>query len=250
MRARTRQRLAVISGVGAACHNVAVANTSLLDLAIYSFADVDRLVGLPPGTARRWIDGYRRAGVDYPPVLRPEHTGSEDVTWGEMVEARLLAEFRGQRVSLQRLRPAVQRLRDELGAYPLAHARPFLEVDGRELVRRVQDEVGLVRELQLVVVRSGQTMLDVRAERFTAAAEYEHGAVAALHPQARTPAVRMDPRRAFGQPAIRSVRTDVLAEEYRAGVGRDELAGLYDLTTDQVDEALRFEMIAAAESAA
>jgi uncharacterized protein (DUF433 family) len=240
----------VISGVGAACHNVAVADTSLLDLAIYSFADVDRLVGLPPGTARRWIDGYRRVGVDYPPVLRPEHTGSEDVTWGEMVEARLLAEFRGQRVSLQRLRPAVQRLRDELGAYPLAHARPFLEVEGRELVRRVQDEVGLVRQLQLVVVRSGQTMLDVRAERFTAAAEYEHGAVVALHPQARTPAVRMDPRHAFGQPAIRSVRTDVLAEEYRAGVGRDELAGLYDLTTNQVDEALRFEMIAAAESAA
>jgi hypothetical protein len=28
---------------------VAVASTSLLDLAIYSFADVDRLVGLPPG---------------------------------------------------------------------------------------------------------------------------------------------------------------------------------------------------------
>jgi uncharacterized protein (DUF433 family) len=60
----------------------------------------------------------------------------------------------------------------------------------------------------------------------------------------------MDPRRAFGQPAIRSVRTDVLAEEYRAGVGRDELAGLYELTAAQVDEALRFEMIAAAESAA
>jgi uncharacterized protein (DUF433 family) len=167
-----------------------------------------------------------------------------------MVEARLLAEFRDKRVSLQRLRPAVQRLREQLGPYPLAHARPFLEVEGRELVRRVQDEVGLVRELQLVVVRSGQTMLDVRAERFTAVAEYEHGAVVALRPQVRTPGVRMDPRRAFGQPAIRSVRTDVLAEEYRAGVGRDELAGLYELTAAQVDEALRFEMIAAAESAA
>lgn len=66
----------------------------------------------------------------------------------------------------------------------------------------------------------------------------------------RTPGVRMDPRHAFGQPAIRSVRADVLAEENRAGVGRDELAGLYELTAAQVDEALRFEMIAAAESAA
>lgn len=114
-----------------------MASTSILDLPIYSFADVDRLVGLSAGTARRWIDGYERAGVAYPPVLRPEPTGDEDVTWGEMVEARLLAEFRHRRVSLQRLRPAVQRLREEFGPYPLAMARPLLDLTGRELVRRV-----------------------------------------------------------------------------------------------------------------
>lgn len=227
-----------------------MASTSILDLPLYSFADVDRLVGLSAGTARRWINGYERAGVDYPPVLRPEPTDDEDVTWGEMVEARLLAEFRHRRVSLQRLRPAVQRLREEFGPYPLAMARPLLDVTGRELVRRVQDEVGLARQLHLVVVRSGQTMLDIRTERFTASAQYEDGAVVALRPQERTPEIRMDPKRAFGQPAIRSVRTDVIAEEYRAGTAREELADLYHLTTDQVDQALRFELITAAGSAA
>jgi hypothetical protein len=31
---------------------------SLLDRPTYAFAQVDRLLGLHGGTARRWIDGY------------------------------------------------------------------------------------------------------------------------------------------------------------------------------------------------
>jgi uncharacterized protein (DUF433 family) len=226
-------------------HDVAVNPTNLLDRAIYSYSDVDRLVGLRPGTAHRWIDGYRRGGTDYPPVLRPERTGSDVVTWGEMVEARLLAEFRDQRVSVRRLRPAVERLRAEFGPYPLAHARPLLEADGQELVRRVQDEVGLEDELMLVVVRNGQLMLDLPAQRFADAVEYTDGIATLIRPVIRTPAVQLDPNLAFGQPSIRGIRTDVLAEDYRAGESRESLAELYDLDLDQIDQALRYELIAA-----
>ena len=91
--------------------------------------------------ARRWIDGYDRGGVHYPPVVRAECTRDEEVTWGEFVETRLLAEFRARGASMRRLRPAVVRLREEFGRYPLAHARPFLDIDGRELVRHVQQEM-------------------------------------------------------------------------------------------------------------
>ncbi len=228
----------------------AVASSTLLDRAIYTYADVDRLVGLPPGTARRWIDGYHRGGVDYPPVLRAQPTGSESVTWGEMVEARLLSEFRDRRVPLQRLRPAIGRLREEFGPYPLAHARPLLNVAGRELVLRVQDEVGLDRGLLLVVVRSDQVMLDLPAERFTRLVDYDRDVAVALRPAAVAPEVRMDPARAFGQPAVRGVRTDVLAQDYRAGESRESLADLYDLSVEQVDQALRYEMIAASAAVA
>jgi len=223
---------------------------SLLDRAIYSYADVDRLVGLHSGTARRWLEGYIRAGRLYDPVLRPEPTGADSVTWGEMVEARLLSEFRNRHVPVQRLRPAIVRLRAEFGPYPLAYAHPFLDVEGRELVRLVQEQVGLERELQLVVVRNGQLVLTDTTERFRSAIEYESGIAGRLRPELRTPAVVMDPRRAFGQPAIRNVRTDSLAEDYRAGTRREEIAELYDLTLDQVDEALRFELIAGRDFAA
>jgi len=167
-----------------------------------------------------------------------------------MVEARLLAEFRSRDVPVQRLRPAIVRLREEFGRYPLAHARPFLDVEGRELVRVVQEQVGLERPLRLVVVRNGQLVLVDAAERFTSSVEYDGDVVGQLRPDARTPAVLMDPGRSFGQPSIRNVRTDSLAEDFRAGTSREEIAELYDLSAAQVDEALRFELIAGRERAA
>src|SRR5205823_6757728 len=117
-------RINRIADWGGGCDDGAMA-ASLLDRAIYSYADVDRLVGLHAGTARRWLEGYERQGCFYDPVLRREPTGSDAVTWGEMVEARLLAEFRNLKVPVQRMRPAIVKLRDEFGRYPLAHARPF-----------------------------------------------------------------------------------------------------------------------------
>lgn len=224
--------------------------STLLDREIYSYTDVDRLVGVRSGTARRWLDGYQRSGRFYDPVLREKPTGSDAVTWGEMVEARLLAEYRSRDVPVQRMRPAIELLRKEFGRYPLAHARPFLDVEGRELVRLVQEKVGLERSLQLVVVRSGQLLLAAPAQRFSSAVQYADGIVSSLQPDSRTPEVVMDPRRAFGQPAIRSVKTESLAEDYRAGTSREDLADLYDLTVRQVDEALRFELIAGSERAA
>src|SRR5690242_18569146 len=105
--------------------------TSLLDRPVYGMAQVDHLLGLHPGTARRWIDGYERSGKHYPPVVRVEPTGSDIVTWGEFVEARLLSEYRRAGSSLQRMRPAVEALREVFHPrYPLAHAKPFLSVQG------------------------------------------------------------------------------------------------------------------------
>lgn len=43
-----------VSPVGAKVWGVADA---LLDRAIYSYPEVDRLVGLHPGTAKRWLEG-------------------------------------------------------------------------------------------------------------------------------------------------------------------------------------------------
>lgn len=95
----------------------------------------------------------------------------------------------------------------------------------------------------MVVVRNGQLVLVAAAEHFQLAIDYDGGIASSLRPVLGTPAVRMDPRRTFGQPAVRNVRTAVMAEDFRAGTSRENLSELYDLSSAQVDEALRFELI-------
>ncbi|MGH3547791.1 MAG: hypothetical protein ACRDQU_06680 [Pseudonocardiaceae bacterium] len=53
---------------------------SMLARPVYGYAEIDRLLRLTPGTAKRWIDGYERTGRVYEPVVRQERTGSPWVT--------------------------------------------------------------------------------------------------------------------------------------------------------------------------
>ncbi|UNX54871.1 DUF433 domain-containing protein [Georgenia sp. TF02-10] len=220
--------------------------SELLDRRLYSHADVDRHLHLPPGTARRWLNGYRRGGTDYPPMLRDEPRIADEVTSGEFVETRLLAEYRHRGVSLQRLRPAVVRLREEFGQYPLAQARPFLDVEGRELVRRIQGEVDLPPELQLVVVRTGQGLISAPPiKRFVAAVDFDEVSAVRVRPQPDS-LVMIDPERQSGRPVVRSVPTDVVLEQFNAGESLAEISRLWDLSVDEVEAALRFELAAVA----
>jgi uncharacterized protein (DUF433 family) len=220
----------------------------LLEHAVYGLGQVDRLLGLKGGTARRWIEGYTRGAKTYPPVVRPKATAQEIVTWGEFVETRLLAEFRDAGVPIVRLRPAVERLREKLDTrYPLATARPFLHVEGRELVWEVQEAVGLEQELQIVVVRNDQIVLTEPAQRFADSATFRpsDGIVELLRPVAQIDEIVIDPLRQFGEPVVgkSSVRTEIITEQVRAGESIDAIAELYELPRASVEAAVRYELV-------
>ncbi len=208
-------------------------------------SDVDRYVGLPAGTSRRWIDGYVRGGRTYPPVIRERSTGDDTVAWGEFVETSLLARFRHRGVSLQRLRATVQVLRDKFETpYPLATSAPYLQVAGREVVWEVQESDGVDNSLRLIVVRNGQLVLSAPAQQFAERAVFDDstGFVSRMRTEPDTPDVLIDPLRQTGRPVVRSVPTDVLAEGFRAGETVDGLADLYELPRGQVEQAIRHEM--------
>jgi uncharacterized protein (DUF433 family) len=217
--------------------------SNLLDHPVYGMVQVDRLLALPGGTAKRWIDGYERGAKWYPPVVRVEPTGDEVVTWGEFVETRLLSEYRSAGVPMVRMRPAVERLRETYGRYPLAHARPF--VSERELVLTVQEDVGLAKELRLVLVRNDQLVLTDPAQNFFDSAQFNptSDVVERLRPVKGVEHVFLDPLRQFGEPVVRSVRTEIIAEHMRAGETIDSIAETFELERPLVEAALRYELI-------
>jgi uncharacterized protein (DUF433 family) len=56
----------------------------------------------------------------------------------------------------------------------------------------------------------------------------------------------IDPLRQFGIPVVRCVPTEVIAEQFRAGDPAEMIARLYELTQQQAEAALRYEMSVAA----
>jgi uncharacterized protein (DUF433 family) len=231
----------------------------LLSRPVYGVGQVDRILGLRSGTARRWIDGYRRGGKEYPPVIREQPTGEDIVTWGEFVETRLLSQYRDAGVPLVRMRPAVDVLRQELQTpYPLASARTWLDVHGRDLVRRVQEEVHLDRPLALVIVRTGQQVIEWsppadafrRSVEWTTPQNQRDAEPRLLHPAEDLRDVVIDPLRGFGEPVVRNVRTEIIGELFRAGDSTAAIAELYELPPRTVDEALRYELRRATSSSA
>ncbi len=216
----------------------------LLARPLFAVHQVDRILGLAPGTARRWIDGYTRGKASYLPVVRPEPTGNEIVTWGEFVETRLLSEYRTAGVRMFHLRPTVVALRRMFPgiAYPLAHARPYMEAEGRELVWRAQEESEIDADLRFVL-RTGQIRLSIPTERFVNSASWVGGIAERIRPVEALQNVWVDPDRNFGEPTVRAVPTDVLREQYEAGDPVPFIARAYQLPEDHVHEAIRYELM-------
>lgn len=217
---------------------------TLLERPLYDLGEAARLLELSTGKVRRWLDGYERAGVLYPPVIRAEATGADVVTWGEFVELGYLREYRDAGVSLQTLRPFIIRLREEFGIpHPLAHEGVYL-AERRQLVLQVQQATQVSPALYMVADstnKDGQLVLAEPVEAFLRRVEFDHGAARRWRPYGEGSPVVVDPTQSFGVPTIRGIRTEILADAFGDGESVDTLADDYGLTTAEVEAALRSE---------
>ncbi|MDZ7882211.1 MAG: DUF433 domain-containing protein [Mycobacterium sp.] len=218
---------------------------SMLDREVYVYAEVDRLVGLRGGTARRWINGYERSGTVHEPILRIVPRDTAWVTWGEFVEVRMLAEFRDiKNVPTRRLRAAIDSLRRTYRPdYPLAYLKTFLDVHARDLTIS-GEEVGLPDEE--VVVRTGQRLLgDAKWLADVAVLEHDDEGeplIAQLPADKDFPEIVINPARLSGQPTFVGSRVSpvTIAGMANGGVPHEDLAADYGLSLSQIQQALDY----------
>jgi uncharacterized protein (DUF433 family) len=216
---------------------------SILERPVYGLAEAAGLLGLRPDRTRAWLDGYERMGIRYAPVIRPEHSGDDIVTWGEFVELGYLREYRRKGVPLQRLRPVIDELRREFKTpYPLATAKPY--VFDKELVLTVQERTELPAAIAIVVRSGQQIMLADDANRFFKKVEFgpsERGDVQRLRPAGPASPVVIDPLVRFGKPSVDGVATERLWELFDAGETADEISAGYDMPAELVRAAVAYE---------
>jgi uncharacterized protein (DUF433 family) len=216
---------------------------SILDRQVYGVAEAAGLLGLRSDRVRAWLDGYRRQGTTYTPVIRPESTGSDIVTWGEFVELGYLREYRRKGVPLQRLRPVIDELRREFSTpYPLATAKPF--VFGKELVLEVQERNELPEAIAIVIRSGQQVLLADDANRFFKKVEFEapeDGDARRIRPAGSASPVVIDPLVRFGRPTVEGVATERLWELHDAGEAVAEIVAGYELPEELIRAAIAYE---------
>lgn len=230
-----------ISNVGSLAPTEEASGPRLVDLELYSVAEAARLLSIGPDKVARWLDGYTRVGATYPPVVRPEPTGSDAVTWGEFVELGYLSEYRKKNVPLQQLRPVIDRLRTRYQVdYPLAHHRPFVG-PGRKLVMEIERDLGVDSRLYMVV-DSDQLLLSSQAEAFLEKVEFDVDVARLWRPCGRGGRVVIDPQASFGVPTIGGIRTEAITELYQAGEPPALIGRTWDLDEAEIHDAIRFEL--------
>jgi uncharacterized protein (DUF433 family) len=227
-----------------------------LEERLYSIGEAARFLLITSTRLRRWLEGGRIAGRWYEPVIRPEPTGDDSVTWAEFVEASLLREYR-RRVSLQQLRPLIDGLRQEFGVvHPLAHFEPIVDVSRRELLVELQRLHHIDEELYLA--RPTDPQHGVYQIQWTAPVESwlervefdEEGVARRMRPMGPGDPVIIDPGVTFGIPQVRGIRTETLAEAYATTrLGVDEMASEWDMDADEIEAALRWELSLRGEAA-
>jgi len=220
---------------------------------LYTVAEASHFLGVPDSTFRSWVKGYvRRSGgradVRGEPIVTVvpgQRVRLASVPFVGLAEGLVLAGIRRAGVPLQRIRPAVQVLRDELGI-PHVLASKRLYTDGAEVLydfAERSDDPDAEDVRQLVVVRHGQYVFNEVIDQYLQRIEFADDDYAKLIrlPGYQAATVVVDPRRGFGQPIFGDggARVEDALGMFWAGESLADVAVEYGVPEPQLEDALR-----------
>lgn len=220
---------------------------------LYTVVEAARYLDVPVSTLRSWAKGYRRAGkgrlaVTGSPVLTTVKSSRRGpvIPFVGLAEGLVLTAMRRAGVPLQRIRPALARLDEELGLqHALASRR--LYTDGAEVLydyaETGEDEEAARAARELVVVRSDQRVFNEVVDAYLRRLEFaEDGYVQLIRlPAYEVAEIVVDPARGFGQPifARGGARLEDALALFRAGEPLDVVAQEYGIPPAELEDAVR-----------
>lgn len=230
---------------------------------LYSLAEAARHLAVPASTFTTWARGYvrnrpgRKDSTGAVPTIttvgRPVVTtvgepskGVAVVPFIGLAEGFALAAFRSSGVPLQRIRPALDRLAQELGMRHALASRA-LYTDGAEVLYDYAEASGNTPEAraarELVVVRNDQRVFTQVVASYLHRVEFASDGYARLiHlPQYQQARVIVDATRGFGQPVFEhgGARVDDALALFGAGEPLDVVSAEYGVPEAELEDAVR-----------
>ena len=220
---------------------------------LYTVAEASKYLGVRDSTFRAWAKGYTRRSahrneVRGEPVVTTvggQPYGSASIPFVGLAEGHVLAGMREAGVPLQRIRPALTRLKDEFGLdHVLASKR--LYTDGAEVLYDFgQESDGEEAEavMRLVVARNRQYVFTDLVAQCLKRIDFASDGYAGLIrlPSYRRAEVVVSPQRGFGQPIFErgGARVEDALGMFWAGESLAVVAEEYGVPKDQLEDALR-----------
>jgi uncharacterized protein (DUF433 family) len=224
---------------------------TIFDQPAYRPSEAARILGLPVATVSAWCFGQNYPGPDgkkkrFQPVLKAADSRRRLLSFANLCELHVLSAIRRHhRVALPKVRRSLEYVRDRLSS-----PRPLLDTQFQ--TNGIDLFVAHASQL-LNVSKEGQQALRGEFERALSRIERDRdGTPVRLFPFTRSrsdladqpTAVVVDPRLAFGRPALvkAGVTTDVIEDRFRAGDSPEEMAADYGVEQADIWEAIRFEL--------
>lgn len=218
---------------------------------LYSVSEASRYLRLPRQTLVNWTDGYSTGGetpvLAAPLVTAVASQGQRSqprLPFIGSAEAFVLNVFRRAGVPLQRIRPSLDVLENELGPYPLASNRLF--TDGAEVLWNLGAHASegtpeQISALKLLVPRSGQYVFNEVVAQYLKRIAFSDGYARLIRLENDGEAeVVLDPDRGYGHPtfAKAGVTVDNVPGAIRAGDSLEDTAEDYGLPVAELRDAL------------
>ena len=219
--------------------NVIRTDDPRLSRAIFTLREAAGYLDVPKSTIHAWA----RPATGEPLItVFPRRGAQATVPFIGFAEAYVLAAFRRAGVPLQRIRPAVDALAQNIGLeHALASKR--LYTDGAEVLYDYAAERDEDDLLELVVVRTGQYQFSEVVRDYLKRITYgsDGWASRVRLPSYQRADVVVDPQVAFGLPLVvhGGARVEDLVDRFVAGDTLADIAFDFDVPPDEVEDVIR-----------
>jgi uncharacterized protein (DUF433 family) len=219
---------------------------------LYKKVEAARIIDVPASTLRNWADGSvfssnaPTAGTERDgliTVVPPATPRGPTIPFIGLTEAYVLASFRGAGVPMQRIRPAIRRLEQEI-RLTQALASERLQTDGAEVLydygQHTEDPAEKDAVSDLVVVRNGQRVFRPIVRDYLRRVTYHDGWARIINVGRGKIDVTVDPWINGGHPTVarRGIAAADVLSRIRAGESSRSVAADYGLRISEVTSLL------------
>lgn len=218
-------------------------NHSVIGSGIYTIPDVAHILQLPQSKVRRWMREYWGSELEAKHKHNYYNGSGKDRTtnFNTLIEFYVFYQLRELKFGTKRILQAHSKIaKNKNTPYPFANAE--ILTDPKDIFFAIDEDI-------LVNTKTDQTVYKKLIKDFCKKIEFSDDKIAArFFPIGKEKSIVVDPDHQFGQPIITG--TNILAENifsmYESGETESRIGKLFDLTLNEVNDAISFYKMKAA----